>query len=98
MQVQKTVISLPTLGLVLLLLGKISLPGFSTFLFLSQVSSTKRHFYFSGGFKKGISEKLTINPNFLIKKVSNAPSSLDFSTMLFYEDSFWFWNQLWVNK
>ena len=65
--------------------------GFSIpYFFEPSIINKKRHFYFSGGFKKGISEKLTINPNFLIKKVSNAPSSLDFSTMVFYEDSFWF--------
>ena len=44
----------------------------------------------SGGFKKELNKKLIINPNFLIKKASNTPASIDVSTMLFYEDLFWF--------
>ena len=44
----------------------------------------------SGGFKKELNKKLIINPNFLLKKASNTPTSIDVSTMLFYEDLFWF--------
>ena len=44
----------------------------------------------SGGFKKELNKQLIINPNFLFKKAVNTPTSIDISTMVFYEDLFWF--------
>ena len=65
--------------------------GFSIPYFLeNQMINKKRHYYLSGGFKNGLNNKLTINPNFLIKKTSNAPTSIDLSSIVFYEDLFWF--------
>ena len=60
------------------------------YFFETKTINKKRHYYLSGGFKKELNEKLLINPNFLIKKASNTPTSIDVSTMLFYEDLFWF--------
>jgi type IX secretion system PorP/SprF family membrane protein len=64
--------------------------GFSIPYFLEHRSINKqRHYYLSGGFKKGLNDKLVINPNFLIKKTSNAPTSIDISSIVFYDDLFW---------
>ena len=60
------------------------------YFFETKTINKKRHYYLSGGFKKELNKKLLLNPNFLIKKASNAPTSIDVSTMLFYEDLFWF--------
>jgi type IX secretion system PorP/SprF family membrane protein len=60
------------------------------YFFEPKTINKKRHYYLSGGFKKELNDKLLINPNFLIKKASNTPTSIDVSTMLFYEDLFWF--------
>ena len=60
------------------------------YFFETKTINKKRHYYLSGGFKKELNDKLLINPNFLIKKASNTPTSIDVSTMLFYEDLFWF--------
>ena len=60
------------------------------YFFETKIINKKRHYYLSGGFKKELKKKLIINPNFLIKKASNTPASIDVSTMLFYEDLFWF--------
>ena len=60
------------------------------YFFETKTINKKRHYYLSGGFKKELNEKLMINPNFLLKKASNTPTSIDVSTMLFYEDLFWF--------
>ena len=60
------------------------------YFFETKTINKKRHYYLSGGFKKELNKKLLFNPNFLIKKASNAPTSIDVSTMLFYEDLFWF--------
>ena len=32
---------------------------------------------------------LILNPNFLIKKTKNSPTSINISGILFYEESFW---------
>ena len=65
--------------------------GFSVpYFFEPKKINKKRHYYLSGGFKKGLSDKLTINPNFLLKKAANTPTSIDVSSILFYEDLFWF--------
>ena len=60
------------------------------YFFETKTINKKRHYYLSGGFKKELNKKILINPNFLIKKASNTPTSIDVSTMLFYEDLFWF--------
>ncbi|MDC1433930.1 PorP/SprF family type IX secretion system membrane protein [Flavobacteriaceae bacterium] len=60
------------------------------YFFEPKTINKKRHYYLSGSFKKELNEKLLFNPNFLIKKALNTPTSIDVSTMLFYEDSFWF--------
>jgi type IX secretion system PorP/SprF family membrane protein len=60
------------------------------YFFETKTINKKRHYYLSGGFKKELNKKLLLNPNFLIKKALNAPTSIDVSTMLFYEDLFWF--------
>jgi type IX secretion system PorP/SprF family membrane protein len=59
------------------------------YFFEPKTINKKRHYYLSGSFKKELNEKLLFNPNFLIKKALNTPTSIDVSTMLFYEDSFW---------
>jgi len=65
--------------------------GFSIpYFFEHRIINKKRHYYLAGGFKKGLNNKLTINPNFLIKKTSNAPTSIDVSSIVFYKDLFWF--------
>ena len=60
------------------------------YFFETKTINKKRHYYLSGGFKKELNKNILINPNFLIKKASNTPTSIDISTMLFYEDLFWF--------
>ena len=60
------------------------------YFFETKTINKKRHYYLSGGFKKELNKNILINPNFLIKKASNTPTSIDVSTMLFYEDLFWF--------
>lgn len=65
--------------------------GFSIpYFFENKITNKQRHYYLSGGFKKELSDKLTINPNFLLKKTANAPSSIDISSIVFYENLFWF--------
>ena len=64
--------------------------GFSIpYFFESKKINKKRHYYLSGGFTKGLSDKLTIKPNFLLKKTANTPTSIDVSSIIFYEDLFW---------
>jgi len=60
------------------------------YFFEPKTINKKRHYYVSGGFKKEINKQLIINPNFLFKKAANTPTSIDVSTMVFYEDLFWF--------
>ena len=65
--------------------------GFSIpYFFENKITNKQRHYYLSGGYKKGLSDKLTINPNFLLKKTANAPTSIDVASIVFYEDLFWF--------
>ena len=65
--------------------------GFSIpYFFESKKINKKRHYYLSGGFRNGLSDKLTINPSFLLKKTANAPTSIDISSIIFYQDLFWF--------
>ena len=49
----------------------------------------QRHLYFSGGYKKSLGSKFKINPNFLIKKPKNSPTSISLSSILFYNETFW---------
>ena len=60
------------------------------YFFEPKTINKKRHYYVSGGFKKELNKQLIINPNFLFKKAVNTPTSIDISTMVFYEDLFWF--------
>ena len=60
------------------------------YFFEPKTINKKRHYYVSGGFKKELNKKLIINPNFLFKKAANTPTSIDVSTMIFYENLFWF--------
>ena len=60
------------------------------YFFEPKAINKKRHYYVSGGFKKELNKKLIINPNFLFKKAANTPTSIDVSTMIFYENLFWF--------
>ena len=64
--------------------------GFSVpYFFEPNQINKQRHFYFSGGYNFRFSEKLILNPNFLIKKTKNAPTSMNISAILFYDESFW---------
>ena len=64
--------------------------GFSVpYFFEPNQINKQRHLYFSGGYNFRFSEKLTLNPNFLIKKTKNAPTSMNISAILFYDESFW---------
>jgi type IX secretion system PorP/SprF family membrane protein len=60
------------------------------YFFEPKTINKKRHYYVSGGFKKQLNKKILINPNFFLKKAENTPTSIDVSTMLFFEDLFWF--------
>ena len=64
--------------------------GFSIpYFFQPNKINKQRHLYFSGGYKKSLGSKFKINPNFLIKKTKNSPTSISLSSILFYNETFW---------
>ena len=64
--------------------------GFSVpYFFQPNKINKQRHLYFSGGYKKSLGSKFKINPNFLIKKTKNSPTSISLSSILFYNETFW---------
>ena len=64
--------------------------GFSVpYFFEPNQINKQRHLYFSGGYNFRMGNNLILNPNFLIKKTKNSPTSINISGILFYEESFW---------
>ncbi len=64
--------------------------GFSIpYFFEPNTFSKQRHYYLSGGYTKSLGNKFKINPNFLIKKTKGSPTSINFSSILFYNETFW---------
>ncbi len=48
-----------------------------------------RHYYFHGSYKWNLDESTTINPNFLITYLPNAPTEYQFGARVTHEDLFW---------
>ena len=64
--------------------------GFSIpYFFEPNKINKQRHYYLSGGYTKSLGNKFQINPNFLIKKTKGSPTSINFSSILFYNEAFW---------
>ncbi len=56
---------------------------------LGRLNRRERHFFFIGGFVKGLNENILFKPTFLVKAAPNAPVSIDLTTSFLFYDRLW---------
>lgn len=55
-----------------------------------QIGVLDRHLIISGGLKLPASDKLTVEPSFMLRAVTGAPIQIDFSSRLMLDNKYWF--------